>query len=58
MGDFVNKAITWLVRAVGVGCVFLLIFSDSSRDPWFRVSEIVMILIWADMEYRAYKSKK
>lgn len=50
--------ITYLVRFAALLSVIGLIFQWPDKETTTRVMEVVMLIIWAQMEYSAYKIKQ
>ncbi len=49
--------ITWLVRFAALLSVIGLIFKWPDKELTTRAMEVVMLVIWIQMEYSGYKRK-
>lgn len=50
--------VTWLVRVAALISLIGFIFQWPDKEMSTRLMEVVMIAIWAQMEYSAYKIKR
>lgn len=49
---------TWLVRLAALLSIIGLIFQWPDKELTTRAMEVVMLVIWLQMEYSNYKSNK
>ncbi len=50
--------VTWIVRLAALVSLIGFIFQWPDKGMSLRIMEVIMIAIWAQMEYSAYKIKR
>lgn len=58
MSDLVHAISVWSVRVAGVVSAGMLITGGSRGDYTLIAIEVLFLVIWAETEYREYKSRK